>query len=212
MGDGLLNGEDILNGMEFISSSDLQALDPDGVNNDPGWIHLAHLDADNSSISYSDVGPVPGGSATLNVSDLLTLAFECTSGNSSDCVSMNWTLTTELDIIDNVQALLGASTFDHLAFSIKAGNENSGGGWAVYDFNFKEIFDLESNNLLNFNTPYQLGGTLNTADFGNKGISHLNVWARDPNDPLTQVPEPSSFIILTVGIIGLGIRKFKNKV
>jgi len=216
LGDGLLNGEDLLSGMEFITTTDLQALDPDGVKNDPGWIHLAHFNADNtgtnSGINYSSVGPVPGGSSTIDIGDLLSLALECTSGSLSDCDSMNWVLTTKLNIIDDVQALLGDATFDHLAFSIKAGNENSGGGWAVYDFNFNDIFATENNSLLNFNTPYKLGGTLNTADIGNKGVSHFNVWARDPANTSTQVPEPSTLLIFVFGIMSLCLRVFKTNI
>jgi len=210
LGDGLLNGQDILDGMEFITEADLQALDPDGIHDDPGWIHLAHFDAQNG-ISYSNAGPVPGGSLTLDISELLTLSLECVSGDLSDCNSMNWELTTKLGIIDQVQALLGPATFDHLAFTVKAGSDNSDGGFAVYDFNFKDIFSIENSPFLNFNTPYKLGGTLNTADFGNKGVSHLNVYARDPADDSTQVPEPSILTLFSLGMIALVLCRFKKQ-
>lgn len=223
-GDGLLNGEDIFNGQEFVDPSDFQALDPDGVKNDPGWIHLAHFDAENNAagnVSYSMAGPSPLNDPllTLDISDLLTLSLSCAvaGDNLTDCSSIDWLLTTKLDIIDNVQALLGPATFDHLAFSVKAGNESSGGGFAVYDFNFKTIFAAENNPALNFLTPYQLGGTLNTLDFGvnkngkGKGISHLNVWARDPINVATSVPEPTSLGIFALALlIGGYIRKGHN--
>ena len=222
-GDGLLNGEDIFNGQEFVDPSDFQALDPDGVKNDPGWIHLAHFDAENNAagnVSYSMAGPSPLNDPllTLDISDLLTLSLSCAvaGDNLTECSSIDWLLTTKLDIIDNVQALLGPATFDHLAFSVKAGsgngngngNGNDTGGFAVYDFNFKTIFAAENNPALNFLTPYQLGGTLNTGDLGNKGISHLNVWARDPINEATSVPEPTSLGIFALALlIGGYLRK-----
>ena len=207
-GDGLLNGEGIFNGEEFVDPSDFQILDTDGVRNDPGWIHLAHFDAENNAagnVSYSTVGPAPlnGTGLTLQVSDLLTFSLSCTGSGQSltNCSAIDWLLTTKLDIISDVQELLGPSTFDHLAFSVKAGNQNSGGGFAVYDFNFKTIFAAENNPLLNFNTPYQLGGTLNTADLGGKDISHLNVWARDPVDSSDRVPEPSTLLLFALAML-----------
>jgi hypothetical protein len=213
--DGLLNGEgDTFDGMEFIETEDLQALDLDGINNDPGWIHLAHFDAE-GGISYSSAGPAPGaGALTLDIGDLLTLSLTCLTGTGglSDCDSMSWLLTTKLDIIPQVQELLGPATFDHLAFSIKAGSESSGGGFAVYDFNFKEIFDNENSAFLNFNTPYKLGGTLNTLDFGGKGVSHLNVWARDPAETnITEIPEPSTIILIAISLLVLRVYKTNSK-
>ena len=126
----------------------------------------------------------------------------------TDCSSIDWLLRTNLDIIGNVQALLGPATFDHLAFSVKAGNENSGGGFAVYDFNFKTIYAAENDPALNALTPYQLGGSLNTADFGSKGISHLNVWARDPTSDTTEIPEPSTLALFVLAmLLGKNIRR-----
>lgn len=214
-GDGLFNGEDIFNGEEFVDPSEFQAFDPDGIKDDPGWIHLAHFDSENNTegnITYSTIGPSPlnDPSLTLDVGDLLTLTLSCTAAgeNLTDCSSIDWLLTTNLDIIGNVQALLGPATFDHLAFSVKAGNENSGGGFAVYDFNFKTIYAAENDPALNALTPYQLGGSLNTADFGSKGISHLNVWARDPTSDTTEIPEPSTLALFVLAmLLGKNIRR-----
>jgi hypothetical protein len=218
LGEGLLNGgNDFFTGMEFIEASDLQDVDGIGGNNDPGWIRLAHFDAGNSGnaasgITYDTAGPIANNLAypalTLDIGDLLTLALTCTNGGLGDCKQLDWTLTTDISIIPTVQQLLGNASFDHLAFSVKAGN-----GFAVYDFNFNDIFDNEP--LLNFETPYILGGSISTNDFINNpnsfaGISHLNVWARDPANNSTQVPEPSSFLIFLLGVIGLATRQFKK--
>ncbi len=208
--DGLLNGEDYLSGMEFITPDDLQALDPDGIKDDPGWIHLASFNGDDGSVNYSTTGPVPGGSLVLDIGDLLTLDFTCTAGGPGNCSALDWTLTTKLDIIDQVQELLGEATFDHLAFSVKAGSESSDGGFTVYDFNFKTIFAEENSPYLNFLTPYKLAGTLDTGDFGDKGISHLNVWARDPSDT-TDVPEPASMAVFGTGLLAIFYFSRRNR-
>lgn len=223
LGDGLLNGgNDFLTGMEFIETSDLQDVDGIDGKNDPGWIRLAHFDAEDSDnsasgITYDTAGPIANNleypELVLDIGDLLTLGLTCSNGGLGDCKQLSWTLATNALIIPTVQQLLGNATFDHLAFSVKAGNR-----FAVYDFNFNDIFQDEP--LLNFQTPYILSGSISTNDFINSydkktgnpksfaGISHLNVWARDPANNSVQVPEPSSFAILLLGMIAFTSRRF----
>ncbi len=193
-------------GMEFIVDvdNDLQNLgyiDGSGVqhddvlDNDPGWIHLAHFDGDNGSVVYDTAGE--GMTNALDISALLTLTFTFDptgrTGNSG-----RWTLTTHPDVIDEAQDLLGNSTFDRLAVSFKAGN-----AFVVQSLNFKTIFGIEDNPYLNFMTPYQLSGTFATGDLENHDISHMNIWARDPSDK-SVIPEPSTLILLGAGLLGLG--------
>ncbi|WP_206483063.1 PEP-CTERM sorting domain-containing protein [Thalassotalea sp. G2M2-11] len=225
-GDGLLNGAEFtsgpyagnqLSGLEFINASDLQDIDGDGNATDPGWIHLGDFDAEDTEASYSSITSYDQ-TMTLNLSEVLQLSFSCEDGDGgglNDCTSLSWTLATDVDIVETVQDIIGKSTFDHLAFSVKSGNENSDGGWAIYDFNFKDIFQNEIDNgnptfdsPSAFTTAFVLGGTLDLgSDFGGKGFSHLAVWARDPADTPTDVPEPS-----TLGILGLALLalRFKN--
>lgn len=222
-GSNLLNGgNDFFTGYEFIDpEADLQNLDNyvdpsianlevfDTNRDDPGWIHLAGFDAETEGTDYSNI-------FTTSISTLLDITFECTSGAGfGDCTAFNWTLTTDEDIVQNTRDLIGPSTFDHLAFSLK-----SSSGFAVYDFNFKSIFqsEVDAGNALfgqpeAFETAFILGGTIQMNDFTNhkgkaQGISHINVFARDPADTTT-VPEPSTIAIFGLSLIGLSLRRKK---
>jgi len=202
---GMLNGQGALfDGLEFIGEEDLQDLDGDGNATDPGWIHLAHFDTQTQVISYDTAGPNPysGSDVTLDIGELLTLSFTTFAGEScagEDCTEGRWTLTTHVNVIEDAQSLLGEASFDHLAFSVKAGN-----AFAVYDFDFTTIFEQEGDDsLLDFSTPYELSGTFSLDDFCDHGISHLNIWARDPSD-VAVVPEPSTYVLLGLGFVAVG--------
>jgi len=224
--DGFLNGEDsILTGYEFIDGLiegnvnlwyDGDPLDINGDTNaiDPGWINLAKFEVDDGSIKYNDITSYDGTKSLL-ISDVLELTLTCLSDvGSTDCSTINWTLTTDIDIVDTVRDVMGRSTFDHLAFVTKAGNHQDDQGWAIYDFNFYEIFGKEKlagNDVFDFETAYSLSGSIDIkpGDFS-AGLSHLSVWARDPLATSTTVPEPSTLAIFALGIIGLASRRFKK--
>ena len=233
LGDGLLNGGDFkikgspnsLAELPFITNADLQDLDGDGTATDPGWIHLGKFEGGSSAniTDYSHIAP--NNNTGTHIADLLRIDFQCLDDGDGDgqpdsnqvgesvingCSSVSWSLKTDIDIIPQVQAILGKSTFDHLAISVKAGSGSSDSGFAVYDFNFKTIFGNEAPGAFDFNTPYILGGTINTADLGGRDISHITFWARDPQDTTTtRIPEPSSIFLLSVALIALYRRKIK---
>ena len=224
--DGLLNGEAFQNvnggsplftGLEFIDPNQLQDLDGDGNFTDPGWIHLANINDGN--ISYSNAGPSPyiATSEQINIGDLINITFSCNAGDTF----CSWTLTPLPGIVDKVQTLLGGATFDHLLFSVKTGAGPSTGGFAVYDFDFNQIFanELTNNPLspLTLDNPYVLSGTISTGDFVNgennpRAYSHINVWARDPQSSVTiLISEPKSLTLLVLALGLLSVRRFAGK-
>lgn len=203
--EGILNGEgNLFDGLEFIDASDLQDIDGIGGMNDPGWIHLAHMDA--------DLDPTYDSIEDLDLADILNLTFDCTSGDPGSCTGGTWSLEVDPVAFALVQAILGPNSFDNLALSIKASNS-----FAVYDLDFGFIFGEENNPALNFTTAYNFTGTFNTNDFLNnqgrpQGISHMNLWARDPINTVTEVPEPGTLAMFGLGLIGLSLgRQIKRR-
>jgi hypothetical protein len=214
-GDGLLNGQyGYFTGLEFIDESDLQDIDGDGDATDPGWIHLASVDTESpDDVQYSTAGPNPyldddheDYGFSIDIEDILTFTFTWNGPDDDPYSSATWVLKTNPAGWEDVLKLLGPATFDHLAFSLKASN-----GFAVYDFNFKDIFEAENNPQLNFQSSYVFKGTLNTDDFESKDISHINVWARDPADNAV-VPEPATMALVGIGLIALaGIGRKRHR-
>ncbi|MCW8091305.1 hypothetical protein [Alteromonas sp. ASW11-130] len=216
-GDGYLNGEEhrgssfdpIVNGL--ISSADLQDLDNNGSFTDPGYIHLARFggnvaDGKLELTSYSDVG---SGAGAYNIGNFLSIEFMC--DQTDECKSGTWSLKLSDDpnvILDIQDALGRPAVFDQLVFSIKAGSVSSGAGLAIYSFDFDDIFAIENDPTnLNFGTPYEFYGTFSTAGLLDKGISHLNVWARDP--VLSQVNTPATLGLMMLSLFALR-RKLKK--
>jgi hypothetical protein len=225
LGNGFLNGQTVVSGnggatgeldpMTFIETSDLQALDPDGIFNDPGWIHLANFQDggnDSSSPTYSSIS---NGTNSLDLDLVLDITFNCNTG--ADCKAGTWSIATTTNILSLIQPILGVGTFDHFALVLKGGTSGVG----IYDFDFSELtapYAFSGPDILDYVTPYTFTGTWNTDDLlATNGqhqaqrFSHANFWARDPaGTPTNKVPEPATIALFGLGLLGLvGIRKRK---
>lgn len=164
LNDGLLNGQGgKLSPTQFISPDQLQALKDPTKPVDPGWIMLGTVEGNEGELDYYG--------EPLDIGDLLT--FNLMKDGT-------WRLTTVANIVEilNDAGIFNRNYFDHLAFAVKAGNQNAnnGGGWAVYDFDFNLLLKA-SPGLFDLTQPYSFTGTWNMDDFGGKEISHLSVWA-----------------------------------
>lgn len=200
LNDGLLNGQEGLLSPTWFNNpatpSPMLDLDNNGTYTDPGWIFLGKAEQQGTSFGMDPYDK------PLDLGDILNVQFKCTGSGDSACTKGTWSLETSLDIIEQVQAVLGRNSFDHLAFVIKASTE-----FAVYDFDFNEL----SAGLPGFgySTPYSFTGTWNTDDFVNKkgkaqNVSHFSVWARDPVPAATnEVPEPGVVFLVALGLLGV---------
>lgn len=206
LGDGLLNGQrNIISPTQFINSSQLLDLDKNGTATDPGWIYLGKVESGGAN-TWS------GHDKPLNIDDILDVTMTCTGSGSDSCKQGTWTLETSLDIIKEVQQVLGRNAFDHLAFVIKAGNR-----YAIYDFDFNIIAEsLIDSGLFDFTTPYSFTGNWDTGDFPNpngnntQNMSHISLWARDPL-PTNNVPAPGTLALTALGFIVLSLSMRRQK-
>jgi len=143
------------------------------------------------------------------VGDVVDIDFSCAVGAIGDgCTSGTWSIMPDYNIATTLFDLFGEGVFDHLALVFKTGNVDDtekGPDFAIYDFNFNTLLGGG----LDLTSPYNLGGSFDLGTtFGDKGISHISVWARDP-EFFREIPEPNSILLMLFGVVLLTLR-FKS--
>lgn len=170
---------------------------------DPGWIKLYSTDGGYGANPTLD-------NLELVISQLMTINVTRNADNKGG----EWSINLDPQIITQVQNVLGRNAFDHLAIILKSSQES-----IVYDFDFNvyaQYFASQGQNIpFDYVTPYDFTGTWKTTDFTNnqgrvQGLSHLEIWARDPDGDQT-IPEPASLALLGLGFAALGLSRRKNK-
>jgi len=214
LGDGLLNSETVLKGKgkdkdsyyvpgDYFLTNDRDSmvnLDGIGEANDPGWIRLGGAETTSGeewNFQYDSIG-------NYNLGLVIDVSF---------LDNGTWSLAVDPSAIEFATVALGRpSVFDHLAFVMKGPNSGSvdDGSWAIYDFNFNDLID-DGLNIGLGDTAYKFEGTWDKNLFINNddALSHMSVWAHDP-PAAHDVPEPSTFAIFVLGMIGLVSRRFNK--
>ncbi len=175
--------------LAFITPNDLQDFDGDSLHTDPGWVYLGRDNGSGFDYRKTGEGILP---SPLNIGDLLEINFTCDGGAFDGCNTGEWSIMPNYNIADSLYDLFGTGVFDHLALQFKSSTPKS---FAIYDFNFNELLGGS----LDLNSPYNLYGTYDLSEtFSGRDISHIGVWARDPE--ISEVSEPRSTLLLLIGI------------
>ena len=126
-----------------------------------------------------------------------------------------WALTPDATVAQRAFSVLGKNYFDQFAIVFKAGN-----AFAIYDFTagqFGVTHPSADEPVFNFFGTFDTSGTLRVGGPNGiknpAGISHVSIWARDPDfaelEPGTRstVPEPGTLGLLCIALLGLGITR-----
>ena len=221
-GDGFMNGgvdgqgNTRLTGDEFITvNSPLQALKDPNKAVDPGWIHLGQIDGGAAAVDGArnmvadDVGV---GETAFNLGSMVQFSLR-TDGT--------WTFTTAADIVQQLKdkGFNNRTYFDQFAIVAKQADHTtsndgtSGGGWAVYDFNFADLLAqalTQGPAPFDLSVPYSFSGVWNLTEFTGNGLSfsHMDIWARDPIGT-NSVPVPGTVLLVGLGLLALGYSRKK---
>jgi len=203
--DGWLNKEnynDWWNGPgAFVDESNLLDLDGDGDADDPGWVLVGKEDQNGFEGETST-----DGNLEYNHQQLVSLEnCETVNGSSTSClggdaVKGEWIYTPPAENPQDLTDLIGGDFFDQVAIVFKAGN-----AFAIYNFN---VFDLGLPPTFAGDYNFAFTGTWDISQTLGHGLSNLSLWARDPANITTSVPEPSTLVLLIMsGLFFIGKRR-----
>lgn len=192
-GDGLFNGEQqIVTGAQLfpngIFSGQYTAYD---LNNDgqvdPGWVYLGRWNGQSGVFSPGQFNGVSmAGSSSW---------FTATGMGEA---SGTWSFNVPVDIVSQMSTIFGDNLFDQFALSFFAGND-----FAAYDITGAQFgLPTQPYPIYSFGGTWDMSRTLLNNGGNPAAISHIDLYARDPLNPQSTVPEPNSLLLSWMGLAG----------
>lgn len=207
-GDGYMNGEpnkqgSFFTGYEFTSAQ-YPASNLNGDNKpDPGWIYLGSLNfGDNGKGTFQAVSSIAGLPNTLFGSEIFSASYDTATGVGS------WKFTPDKNIAIDAAPLFGKNYFDQFALVFKQGGGDKG-GFAVYDFTSDQFGVAPPPSYLDPILNFEGDWNLTTVFNGQKSISHIALWARDPGGD-QNVPEPGTLVLLGAALVGIAVARKRS--